>query len=43
MFVMSDLDKAAGLMDAELTDQAGSYVMSNAAIQALRRGSRLYA
>ena len=42
MFVMSDLDKAAGLMDEELTDQAGSYVMSNAAIQALRARISLY-
>ena len=42
MFVMSDLEKAAGLMDAELTDQASSYVMSNAAIQALRARVSLY-
>lgn len=41
-FVMEDLDKAAGLMNHELTDMASSYVMSNAAIQALRARISLY-
>lgn len=41
-FVMDELDEADRLMDAELTDMASSYVMSNAAIQALRARVALY-
>lgn len=41
-FVVSDLEKAADLMDPDMTDMASSYVMSNAAIQALLARVSLY-